>query len=91
VRIISIIFALAAALTGFNAARLWYRSGKVSIDPGWPANMPAPAEFETEQAGWSTGALRAIEDAADWNRKAALWTALSVALAALASILGALG
>jgi hypothetical protein len=89
VRIISIIFAVSAASTGFKAAWLWLKSGRVPIDPGWPANMPAPTEFEAEQGGWLNGALRAIEEAAEWNRKAARWTACSVALAALAAILGA--
>ena len=84
-----------ASLTGLTAAWYWYGSSKVAIDPGWwspgnPSGLMEPVELEAQQMAWTAATLTAFNKAAPLNKKAALWTAVSVALGAASAILGAL-
>jgi hypothetical protein len=89
----SIAMAVLALITGIVAARYWYRSSKVDIEPIWPTGAGGPVEpgeHEDSQDGWIGGALTAFSESARLNAKAAVWTAASVVFAAIASILSAL-
>jgi len=84
--------AVAALISGLIAAWYWYRSSKVQIEPMWPQGsmgLVEPGDAEASQGGWIGGTLMAFSVSADLNSKAALWTAVSVVLAAISSILSA--
>ncbi|MFK2903005.1 hypothetical protein ISP17_03450 [Dyella ginsengisoli] len=86
---IAVRWALVAAsiVTGGVSALLWYRSAQVSHDPFMGRVEPADAAFAHELR---LGALmRDSMDVSRLNRKAALLTAWSIGLSALASIVGA--
>lgn len=88
-----IALAICACVTGVVAAIYWYRSSKVPIDPIWPGGpfgLVEPGEREASQDGWIGGMLQASARAAELNAKAALWTAASVLLAGVASIVSTL-
>ena len=81
---IVLFFAIAALVTGLIAARYWYQSSKVKIK-----HTEADAKtFEMATFGWTVGAQEYIEKAAALNAKAAGWTAVSVSLSAVSTILG---
>ena len=90
-KIIAAALAVLAGITGFIAAWYWYQSSQVQIDPGWtPPGTGGPVEPDGEAAqamGWVMATMVAISKASELNKKAATWTALSVALTATASIL----
>lgn len=92
-RLASLIMAFFALGTGIVAALYWYRSSNVQIEPIWPIGtdgLVEPGEREESQDGWIGGALVAFSASAALNAKAAIWTAVSVVFAAIASILSAL-
>jgi hypothetical protein len=88
-----IVLACGALITGLIAAWYWYQSSRVEIVPVWPKGPEGlfePVETEDAQGGWIAGTLMAYSKSGELNSKAALWTAGSVLLAALSSILSAL-
>ncbi len=91
---LSLVLATAACATGLVAARLWRKSSEVQIDPGWqPPGTGGPIELNGEAAqaiGWSVATIQAFNAVADLNRKAALWTAVSVTLSALTAFYAAM-
>jgi hypothetical protein len=92
-KLATISVALAALVTGIIAAVYWYRSSRVQIVPDWPEGafgLVEPGETRASDAGWTSGTLAAFSKSADLNAKAALWTAASVVLAALSSIMSQL-
>jgi hypothetical protein len=72
-------------LTGVVAAAYWYRSSRIQPRPTWRIE---PGDGQLSQSGWLAGTLQAFSDAAALNAKAAGWTAVSVALAAISSLVG---
>src|SRR3954452_12351193 len=83
----SIFLAVLAFLTGLVAAMFWYRSANIQID--------LEAAYRTGDEGLArmfetASIIQAFGEAADLNRKAARWTAVSVLLSAAASLLGSL-
>jgi hypothetical protein len=103
-RYASLAFALAGFVAGLIAAFHWWGSTKVKVrDPFLPTGSPEDQEKEKENrkkferqtgirgdiAAWFIRIEVANVMASDWNRKAAAWTALSVLLNAISSILGA--
>lgn len=98
-RYASLAFALAGFLAGMMAAFHWWGSTKVKVrDP-----FTSIDEYEKEHrkkfeeatgirgdiAGWFIRIEIAYVMAADWGRKAAGWTAVSVLLNAISAILAA--
>lgn len=83
------LLGLAAAglglLVGFLAAWLWLCASKVPLHfPGdWAYDSPGEADF-------LVALLKSGEESARLNRQAALWTAITVALSAIATFLLAL-
>ncbi len=93
-RWLSLVLATAACATGLVAARLWRKSSQVKIDSGWrPPGTDGPIEPNGEGAhaiGWSAATVQAFNAVVDLNRKAALWTAVSVTLSALTAFYAAM-
>lgn len=86
--------AVAALVSGIVAAGYWYRSSKLQITPAWGlgsmGELFQPLEQDDAQQGWIVGMLEASSASADRNAKAAIWTAVSVVLGAISSIVSAL-
>jgi hypothetical protein len=72
-------------VTGIVAAFYWYRSSRIEIKAAWEVE---PGDEQLSQAGWIGGTLEAFTASASLNAKAALWTASSVAFAALSAVAG---
>ncbi len=93
-RAISVILAIAALVTGLVAAWRWYGSSQVKIDPGWRLPGEGGGIEPTDEAGkamsWAVATIQALNEGANLNRKAAIWTAISVACAAGSAVAGAL-
>jgi hypothetical protein len=94
-RTVGIVLSAIAAVAGLLAALYWYKSGTVPVNPRWPtADSVEPGEpngslmFEhgitAEQIRATTDALR---ETAGLNKKAAILTAVSVALGAVGTFL----
>lgn len=85
--VITITSEALGALAGFYAAYCWWIASTARIDPGWTVE---PGESDLSQAGWTAGIMNSLAESAKLNRKAALWTALSVLLTTVPGILSAL-
>jgi hypothetical protein len=96
--ITSLCFAVAALISGLVASWYWWKASKIDIDPGWSSGLPGddrpsqPADMEGTGSlnGWVTATMQAVNLSSDLNRKAAILTAVSVVLAGLSSVAGAL-
>jgi hypothetical protein len=77
---------IASGAGGFYVAWLWRKSASSGVRPSWTVE---PADPSASASGWVGGLLSATQESAAPNRRAALWTAISVALTALASCIGA--
>jgi hypothetical protein len=84
-----------AAVVGFVAAFYWYKSATVRVNPKWPtADSVEPGDPHgslmfangiTAEQGRAT--IETLGKAARFNKKAAIWTAVAVALAAVETFL----
>lgn len=79
--------AMAALASGLVAAWYWYKSTTAKIDPGIRKMDDGRDAFRV--MAWVESVMNTAATASDFNRKAALWTAASVLLAAISAILGA--
>jgi hypothetical protein len=85
---IGIGLAVCSLVFGLIAAYYWYQSSIVKADPGWTSQNPEPVVPEIRQMVWNSAILKAIQISSDLNKTAAIWTALSVGLGGLSSIIG---
>ncbi|WP_418646929.1 hypothetical protein ACNQFN_15650 [Thauera butanivorans] len=77
----------AAIATGMLAAWYWFKASRVKIDPGWDRNgLVEPGIHSAAQDAWMAALIRATADSARLNKVAAIWTAVAVALNALAGL-----
>ena len=98
-----IIVAFAAFACGLVGAWKWYLSSKVQIDLGYdfPGASPTytrmgitlprgmePVEPEQKWMNEISATWEAMNEAVPLNKAAALWTAASVALSALCTVIG---
>jgi hypothetical protein len=82
------IVSLLAAASGFVAAFYWYQASKVPVKAAWDYDSRLKPKNMVEDAWGLVNALeRAFMIASDKNTTAALWTAISVGLSALATVL----
>ncbi|MDN7932041.1 hypothetical protein QZM52_12195 [Burkholderia metallica] len=77
------------AFTGVYAARLWYLSSKLHVKPTWEKYAGfEPGVSSASTSGWIAGIIDANRESAELNRRAALWTATSVGLSAVVTVIG---
>lgn len=88
---------LAAVMVSFGAgmwaAWLWWRSSRVRANPEWVRDyrtgLPMqPVDPTLTQMSWFDALLRASEEAAALNARAALWTAITVVVGLVAGLTG---
>jgi hypothetical protein len=82
-KIISIRLAVASLATGLMAALRWYLASRIEPGPEWRFE---PNDATLKRMGWDARTLRAFAEAGQLNAAAGLWTAASVVLRALSSI-----
>ncbi|HKU27397.1 MAG TPA: hypothetical protein VJQ54_18140 [Candidatus Sulfotelmatobacter sp.] len=84
--------AIITAFVGFYAAKLWLQSSKVRIVPAWAkyGGIEQGGGEAQSHGGWIAGIIEANEEAATLNQRAARWTAISVGLGAITTIVSAL-
>ena len=86
----AIVLALISLGAGLYAAWKWKQSSDVAIDPAWSSPTAEPGNPEMAQNGWISGMLAANTQAAELNKTAARWTAVSVSMGALANVVSVL-
>jgi hypothetical protein len=93
VKVISILFAIAALITGLVGACYWYKSSIVPIDRWGRNEHPSsfrPHEHQAANTLWLGGMFEAAQKTARLNRVAALWTAFAVVLSGVSSLFSSL-
>lgn len=87
---IALLVAVASLLTGLRAARLWYLGSKVHVMPMWDVGGHIePVDPERAHEEWIIATQQTIQLAGDYNKRGATWTAASVTLSGVASVLAA--
>lgn len=84
--LIALVVGVSGAILGLWAAWLWFQASRVVTKPVWGACEPG--EATASQAGWIAGMLNAGAESARLNQRAALVTALAVALSTGSGIIG---
>ena len=85
---VTLILAALGLASGLVAAWLWYKSSTVSAVPIW--STMARQDPAADLRASLNGLMTAGEEAANRNRVAATWTAISVLLITLIAVLGTL-
>ena len=81
---IAIVLIVLAGLSGLAAAKWWWRSGRIDIDP--PARAVTGLHYYVD--GDYSETVNALKLGARLSRKAALWAAISAALSMLGALAG---
>jgi hypothetical protein len=81
----ALTLALPTLAAGLWSARLWLKSSKVRVVPLY-AKLGLIEPVGGSQMDWFVGQLEANSLTADLNAKAAIWSAVTVILSALASL-----
>lgn len=85
---LELVLAVAAFITGLLAAGYWYKASRVTADPEWGRNGEyRPVTHSMEQDAWIAVLIQSASESARLNKIAALWTAVAVALNALATLI----
>lgn len=87
-KLIGLAFALIALFSGLASAYYWYRASLVKITPAW--KLEIEGDREKNMMGWVTGNMIAFRESGILNKRAALWTAVTVSSGAISSLLGVL-
>ena len=89
-RSLGIALGVLACVTALIAARLWYRSSQVQIDPGWgpPGSGLGfePLDQSGKAIGWAVATIQAFNEVSRLNKWAAIWTAGAAILTAAAGV-----
>lgn len=85
-RLIAVILAVLGLGCGLKAARLWYKSSQVKINP----EGLEPVDEQLRTMWWQSAQVEAADRGAALNGRAAIWTALAVGLSAASAVAGAL-
>ena len=85
-RVLTIILAVLAFGYGLRAAYLWYQSSLIAPEPeGYE-----PVDNHLRNMWWQSAQIKAANQSAALNGRAAKWTASAVALSAASAVAGAL-
>jgi hypothetical protein len=87
-RTLSIVLSIAGFFLGVVSAGYWYRASKVPVSPAWEPEIRG--DINKNIMAWVTGNMIAFKKSGELNSRAALWTAATVLVSALAGILSTL-
>lgn len=66
----------------------WHRASRVTADPGWGRDgLVEPGVHSVAQDAWIAALIQSASESARLNKIAAVWTAATALLAAIASVL----
>lgn len=82
---IGLAFSLLSTASGFISAYYWYCASKVNISPAW--ELEIRGDREKNIMGWVTGNMIAFTKSGVLNKRASIWTAVTIALAAISNFL----
>jgi hypothetical protein len=82
-----LLLSFISGATGLVAAWYWFRSALVSIDPS-TTEHEGTVTWHVQK--WVNSVMASSKSVAQLNQRAAIWTAVSVGAAAIASVWGAL-
>ena len=84
-----LIIALISFAVAGRAAHLWWLSSSTDTSPTWSRGENAfePVVREIADNGRVQGLVEGLSEAAALNKRAAIWTGLSVAVGAVATVL----
>ena len=85
-KLLGIIFTVAATFTGLTAAFYWYKSSKIELAPSWGGTDTGDTQIN--QMNWIAGLLDAGSKSAYLNKRAARLTACAVFFSTLSSLIG---
>lgn len=85
---LELVLAVAAFITGLLAAGYWYKASRVQPDPSLGrGGYVEPGIHSLAQDAWNAALIQSASESARLNKIAALWTAVAVALNALAALI----
>jgi len=95
---ISFILSVTGFALGLVSAYFWLKASEVSVLPAWKRELPkdviarSPGEnindiVHKNMMAWVTGIMGAFRKSGQLNRRAAIWTAATVVVTAVASFL----
>jgi hypothetical protein len=98
---VSLILSAAGFALGLLSAYFWLKASEVSVSPAWELEFPrdviarSPDKSENDVVhnnimGWVTGVMAAFKKSGELNRRAAIWTAVTVAVTSFASLLSSI-
>lgn len=85
-KIAEIVIALLAFTAGLLAAWYWYKASRIQTVPKWSYSGEASWAQAFGQHRWTEELIARTSESARLNKIAALWTAVTVALAGISSI-----
>jgi hypothetical protein len=93
-KIFSFIFSVTGFVFGLCAAYFWWKASEYSVSPAWKLELPSDVPSKSANdvvhnniMGWVTGVMSAFKKSGELNRRAAVWTAVTIGVTALASLL----
>lgn len=76
--LLSVALPIATLTSGIIAAWLWWKASRVTVIPLW-AKHGGIEPVGGSDSQWVSGILEVLEESSRLNKKAAIWTAVSVA------------
>jgi hypothetical protein len=81
------LFAFATTFAAFRSAWYWYMSSQISAVPDWvEVGREEPTDPLQVQLGWMNALMKASGETAVLNRWGAIWTAGTVVLGAVTTV-----
>ena len=85
IKILSVAFSVVGLLFGLVSAYCWHAARKVPVSPAW--ELEIRGDINKNIMGWVAGNMIALKRSGDLNKRAALWTAATILISAIASLL----
>lgn len=84
-KILNVALSIAGFLSGVVSAYYWYVASTVTASPAW--ELEIRGDINKNIMGWVAGNMIALKRSGDLNKRAALWTAATILISAIASLL----
>ena len=84
IKFMSFIISFFSFVSGLVSAYYWCRASMVKISPAW--DLEIHGDSEKNVMSWLTGNMAAFSKSGRLNKRAAIWTAVTVVLATFANL-----
>ena len=89
-KLTALICAMLSAGSGGWASYVWYLASKVNFVPYEEINGKIREVIQRDLNSWFGAVKLTLKKSGDLNKRAAIWTAISVALSGISALIGAL-